>query len=234
MKKLYSWVPNFLTICNLLCGCLAIYFAIFRSFELVFWAIIAAAVFDFLDGFAARMLDARSPIGGDLDSLADMVSFGVAPAMTLFALLQVSIGATAVIMPYYAFAAFALAAFAALRLAKFNVDTRQTEEFRGLPTPAMSLFFVSLAVVYNNVWPLESLCGLSVLGVMLVLFCGLMVCDMPMFSFKFKSFGLKKNILRYLFAIFAVIMVLWLGFAAPAVIIMSYIVVSFVKFLAHR
>ncbi|MEG1954765.1 MAG: CDP-diacylglycerol--serine O-phosphatidyltransferase [Mucinivorans sp.] len=222
MKNFYSWIPNALTSCNLLCGCLAITFVLDGSFELAFWAVMVAAIFDFFDGLVARMLKAYSPLGADLDSLADMVSFGVAPAMAVFALMQGATGA----ITYLNYCAFLLAVFAALRLAKFNIDTRQSEEFRGLPTPAMSMFFMSLAVVYGDICGANSLFGASILGSLVALFCGLMVCDMPMFSFKFKTFSIKKNLLRYIFAIISVIIIVWFSIAGVAIVILIYILIA--------
>lgn len=221
-----KWFPNFLTICNLLCGCAAILFALQGMFTVTFWLIIAAAVFDFCDGFAARLFKAYSPMGKELDSLADMVSFGVAPAMAVFSLLQIHVSGSAIPVPIYAYAAFLLAAFAALRLAKFNIDTRQSEEFLGLPTPAMSLFFVSYVVSYNEVIASDSPMKIYVTLALVALFSAAMVCEVPMFSFKFKTFGLRENLLRYFFALFAVIMVVVFGYAAPALIIIAYVLLS--------
>lgn len=217
MRAIINLIPNTLTCCNLLCGCGAIIAAMNGDTTMAFWLIVTAAVFDFFDGFAARMLKAYSPIGGDLDSLADVVSFGVAPAFIWFGMGN----------GYWAYGAFLLAAFAALRLAKFNVDTRQTEEFRGLPTPAMALFIASTAITFTelNIW---------IWGAIIVAFSGIMVCDLPMFSFKFKSFGFKANSLRYFFAAFAVLAVMLLGYTAPAVIITVYIVVSLIRLLPAK
>lgn len=215
MKIIVRAIPNTLTCCNLICGCIAIFAAFNHDFVMAFWLIITAAVFDFFDGFAARMLKAYSPIGGELDSLADMVSFGVAPAFIWFATASVS----SLEIGYFAFGAFLLAAFSALRLAKFNIDTRQTEEFRGMPTPAMALFIASASIAFNPVHPALWVAAIVVMS-------GLMVSDIPMFSFKFKRFGFKENALRYFFAIFAVLAVVLLQYAAPAVIITAYIIVS--------
>lgn len=228
MKQIIRAIPNTLTSANLFCGCCAVYAAVMGDYTSVFWLILAAAVFDFFDGFAARILRAYSPIGAQLDSLADMVSFGVAPATVVFSLLTIRMD-MAVITPWYAFVAFMLAVFAALRLAKFNIDTRQSEEFRGLPTPAMALFFTSFAVSYNAVIASDSVVLIYSLLGLVAIFCALMVCDVRMFSFKFKSFSVQKNILRYSFAAFSVLMIVLLGVAAPAVIILAYILVSLVR-----
>lgn len=220
MKTIIRSIPNTLTLCNLLCGCFAITCAVDGELHMAFWAIVTAAVFDFFDGFAARMLRAYSPIGADLDSLADMVSFGLAPAFIWFEAAEIAHSS-----PIWSYAAFLLAAFAALRLAKFNNDTRQSEEFRGLPTPAMALFIVSAAVAYTQFIVFYPWAW----AVAIVLMCGLMVCDIPMFSFKFKTFGFKKNALRYFFALFTVLSVILLGYGAPFVVITAYVIVSLIR-----
>lgn len=220
MKQITRFIPNTLTLGNLFCGCGAIIFALRGQQELVFWAIIAAAAFDFLDGFAARLLKAYSPIGGDLDSLSDMVSFGVAPSMAAYMMLAP--------LGDWAFVAFLLAAGSALRLAKFNVDTRQTTEFRGLPTPAMALFFVSFQFFapYVQMWHIVGF---------VVLFTAAMVCDIPMIAFKFKDFSLKNNLVKYVFILFSVVMIAVTQiYLSPASIIIAYILLSFVLYIVGR
>lgn len=220
MKKVLAFIPNLLTLCNLLSGCVAISVLFLRQdFRAAFGLVIAAAVFDFFDGFAARMLHVSSPIGKELDSLADMVSFGIVPSVVVFTQLSQSLAGTS--LEWLRFVAFLIAAFSALRLAKFNIDDRQHEEFRGLPTPACALFFVSLPML-NLSW-----IGLpAVLLGLTAVFSALLVCDMPMFSLKFKTFGFKNNALRYVFLFLSVILIVWLHMAAPAAIILTYIVIS--------
>ena len=240
MKKVIAFIPNLLTLCNLLCGCAAVSVLFLRAdFHAAFWLVISAAVFDFFDGFAARMLHVSSPIGKELDSLADMVSFGLVPAVVVYMLLVV-MGAAQYGVSWLGYAGFLIAAFSALRLAKFNIDERQTEEFRGLPTPACALFFVSLPMLFLPGNGVEGLAAVAltaptgwgwlahpaVLLALTVAFSALLVCDMPMFSLKFKTFGLEKNRLRYVFLSLSVILVIWLRMAAPAVIILLYIVIS--------
>lgn len=231
MNRIIKSIPNTITSANLFCGTMATYYSAHGEFQTAFWFIIGAVIFDFFDGFAARMLKAYSPIGKELDSLADMVGFGVAPAMALFTLTINNNGGAET--PLYSYIAFTLAIFAALRLAKFNVDTRQSEEFRGLPTPAMSLFFFSWVLTYDSLIesPQMATCVTLTLA---IIFSALMVCDIRMFSFKFKSFSFAKNMLRYFFAIFAVIVVIFAGFAAPAIIIAGYVVVSLIRAIMIR
>lgn len=151
MKK---HIPNTITSCNLICGCIAIYFAMQSAYDFAFYFIIGGAVFDFFDGFAARLLGVSSPIGKELDSLADDVTFGVAPSAVLFSLLRETLPVAlpgSALLPYLPFAAFIMAAFSALRLAKFNLDERQSTSFIGLPTPANTLF--------GQHWPLAHTIG---------------------------------------------------------------------------
>lgn len=238
MKTVIAFIPNVLTLCNLLSGCAAVSALFLRAdFQAAFWLVIAAAVFDFFDGFAARMLHVSSPIGKELDSLADMVSFGVVPATVVF-MLSMAAGEAGYGVSWLAYGGFLIAAFSALRLAKFNIDERQTEEFRGLPTPACALFFVSLPMLFvqgngaEGGWasmPSEGWSLLAHPAVLLPLtavFSALLVCDMPMFSLKFKTFGWEKNKLRYVFLFLSVIFIVWLGLAAPVMIILAYIVIS--------
>lgn len=225
MKTVIAFIPNLLTLCNLLCGCAAVSVLFLRAdFQTAFWLVIAAAVFDFFDGFAARMLHVSSPIGKELDSLADMVSFGLVPAVIAYILLMLNLIWDE--MQWVAYGGFLIAAFSALRLAKFNIDERQTEEFRGLPTPACALFFVSLPMLVFQGQGWGWLAHPAVLLPLVVVFSALLVCDMPMFSLKFKTFGLEKNRLRYVFLLLSVILIIWLRMAAPAMIILLYIVIS--------
>lgn len=219
MKSITQYIPNTLTLCNLLCGVLAITFAFEGLYQHVFWAIIAAALFDFADGMAARMLKAYSPLGADLDSLSDMVSFGVAPALSLYTILQSEHG-------WVAYVPFIFAAAAALRLAKFNNDERQSDEFRGLPTPAATLFLVSFSFLAA-----DPELGLSVWYSVasVVAFAALMVCDVPMFSLKFKDFSLKNNLLRYVFLGASVIIIALWGYLAPALIVLVYVLFSLTR-----
>lgn len=224
MRRIIKSIPNTITSANLFCGTMATYYSAHGEFQTAFWFIIAAVVFDFFDGFAARMLKAYSPIGKELDSLADMVGFGVAPAMALFTLTNA--GSTEIHL--YSYIAFTLAIFAALRLAKFNVDTRQSEEFRGLPTPAMSLFFFSWILTYDKIITYPQVATYTSLA-LAVIFSALMICDIRMFSFKFKSFSFSQNMLRYFFALFAVIVIIFTGYASAAIIIAGYVLVSLIR-----
>lgn len=221
MKQLTKHIPNTITLCNLLCGCGAVVFAFLGDFHSAFWAVVLGVVFDFADGLAARLFKAYSPLGLQLDSLADMVTSGVAPSAVLF----VALGGVA--QPW-AWGVWVLAMGAALRLAKFNIDTEQSSEFRGLPTPAMSLFVVSY-VLWTGTPPL------FVSLLVAVVLSGFMVSRLPMFSLKFKSWGVRENWVRYLFVALAILAGVWWGiYGLPVVMIATYILYSLVAALWKR
>lgn len=193
-------IPNTITSMNLLSGCFATLYAINGNFRYAFLCIIASAVFDFFDGFAARLLKAYSPMGKELDSLADMVSFGVAPAMIMY-----RFQAEANFLVYLP---LLIAVFSGLRLAKFNIDERQSENFIGLATPSCALICGSLiyaAQAYPQLAAYLTANSFIVPMISLVL-CYLLVCEIPMFSFKFKSFRWADNKARFLFLSLAAIM----------------------------
>lgn len=191
--------------------------------------IVIGAVFDFFDGLSARALKVSSPIGKELDSLADDVTFGVAPATILYSQLLVldypsPLEPLRDILPY---AAFILAAFSALRLAKFNLDERQSLGFIGLPTPANALFWGSLVVGYPDL--LQSTQYMPVILLLLMLFsCWLLVCEVPMFALKFKHWGISEpgNLVKYGFIAFSGAVLAFLQVAGIAVVIIAYIAVS--------
>jgi CDP-diacylglycerol--serine O-phosphatidyltransferase len=191
------------------------------------WVIIAA-LFDFMDGFAARSLHAYSPLGKELDSLSDMVSFGVAPGMVVFWLLKEASPALplGLFNAYIPYLAFVIPVFSALRLAKFNIDDRQTSSFIGLPVPAHALFWVSAGYA---VIPLIHLNELFFALIVLLLAFGssfLLVSNLPMFSLKVKSLKWKGNELRYLLVVGTVVFISLWGFLGIAGAILLYIILS--------
>lgn len=223
-------IPNTLTCLNLFSGCVAIIAAYNGDFYLASLFIVAGAIFDFFDGMSARMLKAYSPLGKELDSLADMVTFGVAPAMIIFTLLRKLTNCEC--LPYYVadylpYLAFVIAAFSALRLAKFNIDERQTTSFIGMPTPANALFWIGICIgidngvlaFVNNIWILLALT---------FIFSYLLVSEIPMFSFKFKSLDWKSNKLRYIFLAIAIPTLILLGIPGISAIILLYILLSII------
>ena len=229
-------IPNAITCCNLISGCVATYFALYGEAKLALMWIVIGAVFDFFDGMSARLLGVSSPIGKELDSLADDVTFGVAPAAIVFAQLSV-MEYPALLAPvenYVPFVAFIMAAFAALRLAKFNLDTRQTTSFIGLPTPANALFWGSLIVSQANFIESSPWMVAAVIGMTLVS-SWLMVSEIPMFALKFKQWGWKGNELRYSFIIFSAAMIAWLGiFEIFWVIIAWYFIISVIDDITRK
>ena len=231
--KIIKHIPNAITCCNLLSGCASILLTFTGYLELAGLMIFMAAVFDFFDGFAARLLKAYSPLGAQLDSICDVVSFGVAPSFIMYHYLNQVVSLELGSVNVAAFAAFFLAIFAALRLAKFNIDDRQTTSFIGLPTPAMGIFVASLPFTLRH----ESLAFMGALmtnpfflfGVV-ALFSYLMVSEIPFFSLKVKSLKFKENKHLYLVALFAIIKVAIFGLAAIPFVMLFYIIVAmFVK-----
>jgi CDP-diacylglycerol---serine O-phosphatidyltransferase len=236
-SRIISNIPNFITILNLLSGCLAILWS-FDDIKISVMFIFAAAIFDFADGLAARLLKAYSNLGKELDSLADVVSFGVAPAMIMHHLLRMSIidrdssftfeSATGIqliiiLMP------FLLVAFSAIRLAKFNLDTRQQDSFIGLPTPASGLLIASISyILLISDTDLRSnlLLSTPLLIFLVLLLCFLMISNIPMFSLKFKNLSFTHNRIRYIFLLLAVVLVIFLKLWALPALIFSYIILS--------
>ena len=191
----------------------------------------AAAVFDFFDGFAARALDAKSPIGGELDSLADVVSSGVAPSFILAHYMK-DMGVEWMVggVNVFVFTAFVLAAFAAVRLAKFNIDTRQTSSFLGLPVPATGLFVASLSIMMMRIDENGLLMRIVnnpyfFIAIILV-FSWLMVSEVPFFSFKMKNLRFGDNKLRYILVVFAVAAFAVFRWVALPFIFLFYILLS--------
>ncbi|MBR5863250.1 MAG: CDP-alcohol phosphatidyltransferase family protein [Alistipes sp.] len=232
MKIRLFTIPNMLTLGNLVCGASAA-IAILTSgdFRLAFWLVAASAIFDFCDGFAARLLKSTSPIGVELDSLADMVSFGLVPSVAMFTLYG---GAPQLsqlsenVMAWGGYLNLIIVAFSALRLAKFNVDDTQTSEFCGLPTPANGLFCLSLAMLAQTGEIM--LAKEVVLAISIVMAC-LLISPIRMFALKFKFFGWKGNEIRYSFIVVcAILLAAFTKYAVPA-IIMLYIVISAVRWI---
>jgi CDP-diacylglycerol--serine O-phosphatidyltransferase len=216
-------IPNTITCCNLISGCIATYFAFLSDFEMALLFIVIGAVFDFFDGMSARLLGVSSPIGKELDSLADDITFGFAPSAIVFSYLCTF----HIDLPFVPFLAFVMAAFSALRLAKFNLDERQALGFIGLPTPANALFWGSL------------ICGLQEHGLVFdglewVILVGtfissyLLIAEIPMFALKFKHWGWKGNEIKYIFVLSCIPLLLILGISGFAAIIAWYVVLSVV------
>ena len=219
MKK---HIPNTITCCNLISGCIATYYAFQAAFELALLFIVIGAVFDFFDGMVARMLHVSSPIGKELDSLADDITFGFAPSAIVFEYLRPETE----LLP---FIVFIMAAFSALRLAKFNLDERQALGFIGLPTPANALFWGALITGAGEWMKSAPFIGpnlsLVILGGVFIS-CWLLIAEIPMFALKFKYWGWKGNEIKYLFILSCIPLLLLLGITGFAAIIAWYIILS--------
>ena len=215
-------LPNVMTCGNLLCGCIGLVMALRGHLELASWLIGLAAVLDFGDGFVARMVNVSGPFGKELDSLADVVTFGVLPAAIVFQLCWFQeLGAVS-------YGAFLIAILSALRLANFNIDTRQSESFIGLPVPANAMLIASFPLMghyqpqFNGLWENDVALG------MMIAFSFMLVSDVPLFALKFKSFSWAMNQTKYLFLLASGLLLLVLQFAAIPLIVLLYIIVSLI------
>ncbi len=234
----HKHIPNTLTSLNLISGSIAIVFTFEQSPHIAALLIIAAAVFDFLDGLSARLLKAYSAIGKQLDSLADLISFGLAPSMIIYHyLLQSAPNPGWTEINPIPFIAFLIPVLSALRLAKFNIDENQTHEFIGLPTPANALFLVSfpLALAFGSsdnllyqfyLWTTQSFWALT--GITLLL-SFLMVTHIPLISLKFRGYGFENNRFKYVFLSGCVLLLILTGVFALPLILLYYILVSIVR-----
>ena len=233
-------IPNAITCCNLFSGCVACVMAFKGVFGLAMAFIVLGAVFDFFDGMVARLLKVSSPLGVQMDSLADDITFGLAPATVIFSFMRGLeypswVGDFAVVLPYFA---FLIAVFSAYRLAKFNIDTRQTNTFIGLPTPANALFWSSL-IVGGKEWLLGYEYAWAVLVVLILLFSYFLISEVPMFSLKFKNMSWRCNATRYIFLLVSLpllvsLLILGYGKLAPMAIITWYLLYSIVIFVKNR
>ena len=227
MPDIKKHIPNTITCLNLISGCIATYWAFRGHYGLALLFIVAGAVFDFFDGMSARLLGVSSPIGKELDSLADDITFGFAPSAMLFSFLSPLSSQLSPLVPY---AAFIMAAFSALRLAKFNLDERQAMGFIGLPTPANALFWGALILslhhrMMSEPYQLPAYVYYTLL-VTLPVSCWLLVSEIPMFALKFKHWGWKGNEVRYLFLLSCLPFLAFFGVAGIALIISWYVILS--------
>jgi len=229
-----KFFPNLITCLNLFAGCLASIMALeYHNYTGAFIFIVMAAAFDFADGFFARLLKAYSKIGADLDSLADVISFGFAPGCIVYVFLKQMPIALPFDASWLPFAGFLLPVFAALRLAKFNVDTRQTTSFIGLPVPANALFWASFIPSVAPYFNGNALSALLLLALLFV-FCFLMISEIPMFSLKFKTYSWKNNQRQYILIATAIVLlalfsVLKMPLLGVCLTIVAYINMSLIK-----
>ncbi len=224
MNFIVKSIPNTITSLNLFSGCMAAVAALNGDLISAFFFMLASAIFDFFDGFAARLLKAYSPIGKELDSLADCVSFGFVPACVVYTLGLEQFG-------------FLIAIFSALRLAKFNIDERQTTQFIGLPTPANALFFCSIGYIvmaYAHTHLAVFFQNETFLMIANVVFSLLLVSEIPMFSLKFKSYKLKDNLVVYSFLVLSIIALALFQIKSIPFIILAYVLLSVFQLICSK
>ncbi len=230
-------IPNTITCLNLFSGCIGITFAFADNLSTGAIFIGIAAIFDFLDGFMARILHVKSEIGKQLDSLADILSFGLLPGVIIFMLMDSSSN-----LPFnsiesslnpFPYLAFLIPVFSALRLAKFNIDTRQTDSFLGLPTPASALLLGSFPLILDQAETITQLTFISgilsnyyFLLIIILVICYLLVSEIPLFALKFKNLEWGNNKPQYLLIAISIISIVFAGFIAVPIIIVAYLILS--------
>ncbi|MBL4604176.1 MAG: CDP-alcohol phosphatidyltransferase family protein [Flavobacteriaceae bacterium] len=233
-------IPNLFTLGNLFCGTIAIIFALEGRYEIAAYLVLLGIVFDFFDGFLARALHVSGELGKQLDSLADMVTSGVVPGIIMYKLFDFSLGDVEVgeyvlfsnEKTYIVYFAFILTLAACYRLAKFNIDTRQSESFIGLPTPAMSLFVVSLPLIFQTTaieFVRDLISNVYFLTTVTLVFSYLMNAEIPLFSLKFKNYGLKENVFKYVLIVLSVILLITIQYLAIPITISVYVLLSMIK-----
>lgn len=260
-------VPNLITAGNLLCGIFAIILAFAGRIDIAPYLIFAAAILDFFDGFAARLLKQHSELGKQLDSLADVISFGLAPGIIMFITLAMNQPNfnTNPLIPGYAgdfllslnieqtitnpslgkswiLICLLIPVFSMFRLAKFNIDTRQSDSFIGLPTPANTIFFMTFPLVLSSEihktgWAHDLIIQLLnpwIMIPMILVMCYLLIAELPLFALKFKSFGWKGNEIRFIFLITCGILIFTLGWWSLAIIILLYLILSIINNITRK
>ena len=220
-------IPNTVTCCNLFCGCIASIMGFQAKYEMAILFIILGAVFDFFDGMLARLFHVSGPLGKELDSLADDITFGFAPSVIVYSLFK-EVQYPDILAPftdYIPYTAFIIAVFSALRLGKFNIDTRQSTSFIGLPTPANALFWGSLVVGGHDFLVSESFNAIYLLILVLIM-SYLLVAEIPMFSLKFKNLTWSDNKISYIFLLVCIPLLIFLQISGFSAIILWYIFLS--------
>ncbi len=235
--NLRAYLPNFLTSLNLLSGSIGVVLALDGLLHTAAFFVILASVFDFFDGFLARLLKAYSLMGKELDSLADLISFGLVPSIIIYKYMQMASPDWGFLVSSYnifPFLAFVITIFSALRLAKFNIDEQQSDRFRGLPTPANAIFIISLPIVLkfgnSDHYFFTLYSGLTenfwLMLVLIVVLSTLLVSELPLFSLKFKNVSFKTNKIRYLFLLGSFFLLLFFGIFGLPLLIIFYIFLS--------
>jgi CDP-diacylglycerol--serine O-phosphatidyltransferase len=235
--KIKKHIPNLITLGNLFCGTIATIYAVQADFVFAGLFVILGIVFDFFDGFAARLFNVSGELGKQLDSLADMVTSGVVPGIIMLKLIEVNtINASNSFFDNsilgISLVGLVLTLGACYRLAKFNIDTRQSDSFIGLPTPAMSLFVISLPLIqeYSNIeFALNLITNNYFLITITILLTYLMNAQLPLFSLKFKDYSIKNNLIKYVFLIASLLMIVFLQYISIPLIIIVYVVLSVIS-----
>ncbi|MGK0362991.1 MAG: CDP-diacylglycerol--serine O-phosphatidyltransferase [Saprospiraceae bacterium] len=236
MKK---QIPNIITLLNLFFGCVAVTALLNGYFSIVLYCFLFSIAMDFADGFVARLLNVSSPVGKELDSLADMVSFGVVPGMIFYVLLggnEMTLSQGFSLQSLLPLAGFIFSMLACLRLARFNLDTRQSVDFIGLNTPTATGFVIGLLMIYqNDTFGLGEFVAQKIFLLPIILFLSyLMISEFPMFSGKFKGSKWKGNEYRIIFVLAALTEFFLFGYAAFATIVLTYMVLSAIAFFTKK
>lgn len=234
MMWIKKQVPNTITLLNLFCGCIALVFAFNKEFEMAFYFVSLGIFLDFFDGFFARLFQVSSPLGLQLDSLADMVTSGVVPGIVMYQLMGSSSGYPKLgwIVEPFPFVGFLITLGSCYRLANFNIDTRQTDSFIGLPTPANALFILSLPLVLRNLdsfFVLELLTNPFVLVGITLLSVYMLNAEIPLFSLKIKQMSVKKNAFQILFLLSSVVLIASFQYAGIPLVIVFYVLLSLIN-----
>ena len=231
MKK---HIPNFITLINLFCGCCALVFIFHKEYVPAFWFIFFGGLADYSDGLVARMLDVKSPLGKELDSMADMVTFGIVPGAIIYTLLadhhfleNYYVGK----INWAAFPAFIISVFSGLRLARFNLDTRQSDDFIGLPVPSSTMFVTGLMLIYHfdSFGLRETVSSPYFLYPVIPILSYLLVAELPMFSMKFKGKQWKGNERRIIFLLLGITLTIFLKGTAFSIIVILYVLLSLME-----
>ena len=239
-----SIVPNSLTALNLFCGCVAVLSFLGEDYLFGVILVLVAAIADFLDGLVARLLKVQSELGKQLDSLADMVSFGFVPGVIVFKALTINFDLNRSYLSgisneyYIPLSGFLITVFSGLRLAKFNIDTRQSVSFIGLPTPANTLFFLTIPLIWiyetPESWAYELTLNKPLIIGLTLVFSYLLIAEIPLLALKFKGFRIKENIYRYILIILGLFLALILQHLAIPVILILYLLVSVIENITKR
>lgn len=222
-------IPNIITLLNLFCGCIAVIYVSKSQFEMAFFFVSLGIFLDFFDGFFARLFKVSSPLGLQLDSLADMVTSGVAPGYVMYQLLATGSGWSSPVIP---FLGFIITLGSCYRLANFNIDTRQTDSFIGLPTPANALFILSLPLIkmYSTSFLLdEILTDHGILLVITVFSAYILNAEIPLFSLKIKNFSFKKYKLQVGFLVLSLLFLIFFDYLAIPLVIITYVLLSVIN-----